>query len=169
MAQTGGERGTVIRKYALESIFMRYNSEHDAKEYLKYAELDSTIDIAKWMLDQFRYSPTRIVPYQNLPEFVKTQPNLDIKHILEYGYICGGYKYPQLDLTESQFWELESLFSAKIKHYLDIGMSSLMKYTSSGEFGSVMGLNGFGFYFNRGGNVLKLRQYYKDNHDPHIV
>ena len=159
----------MICKYALESIFMRYSSEHDEEEYLKYTKLDSTMDIAKWMLDQFRYSPIRIVPYRNLPEFVRTRPDLDIKHVQEYGYTCGGYQYPALYLTESQFWELERLFSAKIKQYLDIGMSSLMKYTSSGEFGAVMGLNGFGFYFNRGGNVLKLRQYFGDNYDKHIV
>ena len=159
----------MIRKYALESIFMRYSSEHDEKEYLKYTKLGNTRDIVKWMLDQFRYSPIRIVPYRSLPEFVRTRPDLDIKHVQEYGYTCGGYRYPALHLTESQFWELERLFSAQIKQYLDIGMSSLMKYTSSGEFGAVMGLNGFGFYFNRGGNVLKLRQYFEDNHDPHIV
>lgn len=159
----------MICKYVLQSIFMRYSSEHDKEEYLKYTKLDDTMDIAKWMLDQFRYSPTRIVPYDNLPEFIKTRPNLDIKRILEYGYTCGGYMYPSLDLTERQFWELESLFSSQIKQYFDIGMSSLMKYTSSGEFGAVMGLNGFGFYFNRGGNVLKLRQYFEGNHDPHIV
>lgn len=156
-------------RYALESIFMRYDSEHDEEEYLKYEKLDNTMDVAKWMLDQFRYSPTRVVPYRDLPEFIKKRPNLDIKHILSYGYTCGGYKYPPLNLTESQFWELETLFSTQIRQYFDIGMSSLMKYTSSGEFGSVMGLNGFGFYFNRGGNVLKLRQYYEDNHDMHIV
>ena len=158
-----------LRKYSLQSIFMRYSSEHDQEEYLKYTKLDNTMDIAKWMLDQFRCSPTRIVPYDNLPEFIKTRPNLDIKRILEYGYTCGGYKYPSLHLTESQFWELEKLFSTQIKQYLDIGMSSLMKYTSSGEFGSVMGLNGFGFYYNRGGNVLKLRQYFEGNTDMHIV
>lgn len=159
----------MIRRYTLESIFMRYSSKHDKEEYLKYTKLDRTIDIAKWMLDQFRYSPTMVVTYRNLPEFIKTQPNLDIKHILEYGYICGGYKYPPLELTESQFWELEGLFSTNIKQYLDTEMSSLMKYTSSGEFGSFIGLNGFGFYFNRGGNVLKLRQYFEGNHDKHIV
>lgn len=156
-------------RYELESIFMRYGSEHAEEEDLKYAKLDNTMDVAKWMLDQFRYSPTRVVPYRDLPEFIKKQPNLDIKHILEYGYTCGGYKYPPLNLTESQFWELETLFSTQIRQYLDIGMSSLMKYTSSGEFGSVMGLNGWGLYYNRGGNVLKLRQYSEDNHDAHIV
>lgn len=61
-------------KYVLQSIFMRYSSEHDQEEYMKYAKLDNTMDIAKWMLDQFRYSPTRIVPYDNLPEFIKTRP-----------------------------------------------------------------------------------------------
>ena len=159
------------RKYVLQSIFMRYNSEHEEEEYLKYAKLDDTIDIANWMLDQFRYSPTRIVPYDNLPEFIKARPNLDIKRILERGYTCGGYQYPPLYLTERQFWDLEMLFSDQIKQYLDIGMSSLMKYTSSGEFGAVMGLNGFGFYFNRSGNVLKLRQYFEveGNTDMHIV
>ena len=159
------------RKYVLQSIFMRYNSEHEEEEYLKYAKLDDTIDIANWMLDQFRYSPTRIVPYDNLPECIKTRPNLDIERIIERGYTCGGYMYPSLDLTERQFWDLERLFSSQIKQYLDIGMSSLMKYTSSGEFGAVMGLNGFGFYFNRGGNVLKLRQYFEveGNTDMHIV
>lgn len=159
----------MIRKYTLEGIFMRYSSEHDEKEYLKYTKLDNTIDIAKWMLDQFRYSPTRVVPYRDLPEFIKTRPDLDIKYVLRYGYTCGGYKYPPLDLTESQFWELETLFATQIRQYLDIGMSSLMKYTSSGEFGSVMGLNGFGFYFNKGGNILKLRQYFEGSHDRHII
>lgn len=159
----------MIRRYALESIFMRYSSKHDEEEYLKYTNLSDTMGIARWMLDQFRCSPTRVVPYRNLPEFVKTQSDLDTKHVLEYGYTCGGYKYPPLDLTESQFWELEGLFSTQIRQYLDIGMSSLMKYTSSGEFGAVMGLNGFGFYFNRGGNVLKLRQYFEGNPDRHIV
>lgn len=159
----------MIRKYVLQSIFMRYSSEHDQEEYLKYTKLDNTMDIAKWMLDQFRCSHTRIVPYDNLPEFIKTRPNLDVKHVLEYGYTCGGYMYPSLDLTERQFWDLESLFADRIKQYFDIGMSSLMKYTSSGEFGAVMGLNGFGFYFNRDGNVLKLRQYYEGNPDMHII
>ena len=148
---------------------MRYSSEHDEEEYLKYTKLDNTMDIAKWMLDQFTCSPTRIVPYDNLPEFIKTRPNLDIKRIIERGYTCGGYMYPSLDLTERQFWDLESLFADQIKQYFDIGMSSLMKYTSSGEFGAVMGLNGFGFYFNRDGNVLKLRQYFDGNTDMHIV
>lgn len=157
------------KKYVLQSIFMRYNSEHDKEEYLKYTKLDDTMDIAKWMLDQFRYSPTRIVPYDSLPECIKTRPHLDIKHVLENGYTCGGYRYPTLDLTERQFWDLESLFSVQIKQYFDAGMSSLMKYTSSGEFGAVMGLNGFGFYFNRGGNVLKLRQYFEGHPDMHIV
>lgn len=160
---------TVCSRYALESIFMRYSSEHDEEEYLKYIKLCDTVDIAKWMLDQFRYSPTRVVSYNNLPEFIRTQPDLDIKHILKYGYTCGAYKYPPLDITESQFWKLEKLFNTQIRQYLDIGMSSLMKYTSSGEFGAVMGLNGFGFYFNRGGNVLKLRQYFEGNYDEHIV
>lgn len=159
----------MIRKYVLQSIFMRYSSEHDEEEYLKYTKLDNTMAIANWMLDQFRYSPTRIVPYDSLPEFIKTRPNLDIKHIIDNGYTCGGYMYPSLDLTERQFWDLESLFADQIKQYLDIGMSSLMKFTSSGEFGAVMGLNGFGFYFNRDGNVLKLRQYFEGNPDMHIV
>ena len=97
---------------------MRYNSEHDEEEYLKYRKIGSTIDIAKWMLDQFMHSPTRIVLYHDLPESIKTRPNLDIKRITENGYTCGGYQYPLLGLTESQFWELERLFIAKIRQYL---------------------------------------------------